>query len=199
MPIFKDPQFDALRNAIYHTARGRFLDALNRFVNFSVIILGATAVSKIADQYKVGDNWIELAIVVIATGQLVFDFGGRASVHLYLQKRYYELLSELETSDIDDQEGRKLWSAKLLTIAADKPLPMRALDAIAYNSALDSLVDDPEKLAKYRLYISPLKRWLAQVCAFQGSQFVCQSDQIGFWSKLKDWLCHSKRSEKPNG
>jgi hypothetical protein len=34
------PKFDALRNAIYHTARRELYDSLNRLLNFLVIILG---------------------------------------------------------------------------------------------------------------------------------------------------------------
>src|SRR6185312_7667825 len=153
-PIFQDPRFDALRNAIYHTARGRYLEGLNRFLNFIVIVFGAAVVGKIADVLHIHGHWIELTVVVAATVQLVFDFGGRSATHLFLQKRYYDLLSEMELArNTDSAEARKKWSAKLLTIAGEEPIPMRALDAIAYNAALDSWTSDPAILAANRLHV----------------------------------------------
>jgi hypothetical protein len=197
--VFKNPRFDALRNAIYHTSRGRFLDSLNRFLNFIVIVLGATAVSKIAGNFEFKEAWVELGVVIFATVQLVFDFGGRSSVHLYLQKRYYELLTEMETGKTDTDAEKRRWSAKLLTIAADEPLPMRALDAIAYNTALDSLIEDPDEVATYRLHVSWWQRRLRHIWPFQGSQFVPANNRIGFWSRLFACFSRSESMEKING
>jgi hypothetical protein len=197
--IFRNPRFDALRNAIYHTSRGRFLEAVNRLFNFFVIVLGAAAVSKIAGKFEFGDGWIELGVVIIATVQLVFDFGGRASVHLYLQKRYYELLSEMETSKSDGEADRKRWSAKLLTIAADEPLPMRALDAIAYNTALDALLEDPDEITKYRLHVAWWQRRLRHIWPFAGRQFVSDSERLTLWSRFARLFTRPKVAEQVNG
>jgi hypothetical protein len=183
-PIFKDPKFDALRNAIYHTSRGRFLDAVNRFFNFLVIVLGAGAVAKVTDTYQLGP-WVELGIVIVATIQLVFDFGGRACAHLALQKQYFALLAEMETStDVDTDKGMKKWSAKLLTIAGDEPLAMRALDALAYNSALDALISDLDELERYRLYVPWWQRRLRHVVAFQGTQFRPRQTKERWWHRV---------------
>lgn len=199
-PFFQNPRFDALRNAIYHTSRGRFLEALSRFFNFLVIVLGAAAVAKITAESKLADSWIELGVVIIATIQLVFDFGGRSAAHLYLQKRYYELLAEMETADIsNEEEENRGWSAKLLTIAADEPMPMRALDAIAYNTALDSLIEDPEQLAAHRLHVSWWQRRLRHIWAFSGHQFGPASRRIGFWSKVCRCFPRSTPMEKVDG
>lgn len=185
-PIFQDPRFDALRNALYHTARGRFLDALNRLFNFLVIVSGAAVVGKFAQFVTFNEIYIELAIVVIATIQLVFDYGGRACTHLFLQKRYYELLAEIETSpDADDENVKRAWSAKLLTIAADEPLPMRALDALAYNTALDALINDQDELKRYRLHVWFWQRWLKHLFAFQGTQFLPRPE--GYLTRFWKW------------
>jgi hypothetical protein len=197
--IFKDPRFDALRNAIYHTSRGRFLDTLNRLLNFIVIVFGAAAVSKVAGALDFRELWIELGVVFFATGQLVFDFAGKASVHLFLQKRYYDLLSEMETSKTDNDADKKRWSAKLLTVAADEPLPMRALDAIAYNTALDSYVEDPEQIATYRLYVSWWQTRLRHIWPFAGTQFVPAESRLGFFARVKRRFCCSKPAETANG
>jgi len=168
-PIFKDPRFDALRNAIYHTERRSFFDLLNRGFNFLVIILGAGVAAKVATNLRLGEYWLEMAVVFFATAQLVFDFGSRARTHEFLQKRYYDLLREMEESEHDKNLAH--WSAKLLTLAADEPMTMRALDALAYNKALDALISDPEEIRLHRLYVSFLYRRLRHVIGFQGVQF----------------------------
>jgi hypothetical protein len=197
--IFKNARFDALRNAIYHTSRGRFLDAVNRFFNFVVIVLGAAAVSKVAGAVQFKEIWIEFGVVVFATVQLVFDFGGRAGVHLYLQKRYYELLTEMETRAKDTDADRKRWSAKLLTIAADEPLPMRALDAIAYNTALDSYIEDPDEVAKYRLHVSWCQRRLRHFWPYAGTQFQPTFLRVGALTRLRRCFIRSKPAETASG
>ena len=109
--------------------------------------------AKWAKLVSLEEIWVELGIVFFATAQLVFDFGGAARQHEFLQRRYYELLSEIETSDPDDRALERKWSAKLLTITADEPMTMRALDAIAYNKALDAIYPAIEK-QKYRQRVS---------------------------------------------
>src|SRR2546430_5253871 len=95
-PLFRDVGFDALRNAIYHTERRTFFDFVNRLVNFSVVVLGASVAAKAAALFSFQEIWLELAVVFIATAQLVFDFGWRAREHEFLQRRYYELMAEME-------------------------------------------------------------------------------------------------------
>jgi hypothetical protein len=193
-PTFQNAQFDALRNAIYHAARGRCLERWNRYCNFFIIFLGAAAVSKFALDFKFGDAWIQIAIVVVATMQLVFDYGGRAAVHLFLQKRYYDLLAEIEVArDSDSEAAKRKWSAKLLTIAGDEPIPMRALDAIAYNTALDSWTSDPKILHAHRLYVPLRYRLLKNVVAFQGTQFVPKTQRKRVSTRLREWWGNGKK------
>lgn len=170
--IFQNPRFDALRNAIYHTERRAFFDLLNRALNFLVIALGAGVVAKAADRFNFNPLWLELAVVFVATAQLVFDFGGRARMHEFLQLRYYELLGEMERSSLESDDERAAWSAKLITIAGGEPITMRALDALAYNAALDALYDEPEDLKKHRLHVPWCYRRLRHFIGFQGVQFV---------------------------
>lgn len=196
LPIFQDPRFDALRNAIYHTSRGKFLDALNRTFNFVVIMLGAAAVGKIAGILEIGDYWVQFAIVLVATVQLVFDFGGRAGTHKFLQKRYYELLAEMEVAPrLDTDNAKKKWSARLLTVAGDEPIPMRALDALAYNTALDALINDPSELNKCRLRVPLVHRCLKQFIAFQGTQFLPRNERNSIIWRIWTWAVSKIRGK----
>ncbi|MEY9590690.1 hypothetical protein ABIA06_002981 [Bradyrhizobium yuanmingense] len=70
------PKFDALRCAIYHVARRNYFDLLNRFLNFIVIVLGASVAGKAAKLIHLEDEaWLEFAVLIFATAQLTFDFG----------------------------------------------------------------------------------------------------------------------------
>jgi len=168
--VFQNPKFDALRSALYHTERQRFLDSLNRWFNFAIIILGATAAAKWAKLENFEDAWLELAIVLIATIQLVFDFGGSARLHEFLQMRHYEVLAEMEGEDPADEVTLRKWSAKLVTLSSSEPMTMRALDAIAYNKALDAVLDGEEKY-KYRQHVTWWQVRLRHFWAFQSTDF----------------------------
>jgi hypothetical protein len=130
-PLFSDPIFDALRNALYHTERRNFFDLLNRILSFVVIMLGTGVVAKIADTNACNVNYMELGVVFFATAQLVFDFGGRARTHEFLQRRYYETLSEIEEKGIRSENDKLKFSARLAVICSEEPMTMRAVDAIA--------------------------------------------------------------------
>lgn len=170
-PIFKDPRFDALRNAIYHAERRTFFDTLNKGLNFLVIIFGAGVAGKAAHLLHLDDLVLEMGVLLFATIQLVFDFGTRARDHDFLQRRYYEMLSKMER-DVDDSEtALRHRSAELLVIAADEPMPMRALDALAYNKALSAVVTDPEIARAYRQYVSFWQKRLRHVIAFHSAPF----------------------------
>ena len=192
-PIFQDPRFDALRNAIYHTERKTFLDLVSRSLNFWVVVLGAGVAANIAGQFKIDERWLEFGVVLVATAQLVFDFGSRARTHEFLQKRYYEMLTEMETEDMEAEAVKKKWSAKLLTIAADEPVPMRALDALAYNKAVDALISDITEAQKCRLHVWWWQRRLRHYIAFQGVQFLPMEQHRGVLSRCSAFWHHKIR------
>jgi hypothetical protein len=170
-PLFQDPRFDALRNALYHTERRSFLDLLNRLVSFAVIVLGAGVVSKVSKHLGIEEIYVELGVVSMATAQLVFDFGGQARKHDFLQRRYYELLSEIEGNAQPTNEDKLRHSAKLALICSEEPITMRALDAVAYNQALDATTRDPEDRTKDRVKVTRWQYHLRHFFAFQSTAF----------------------------
>jgi hypothetical protein len=169
-PLSVNPRFDALRNALYHTARRSFLDLINRSLSFLVIVLGTGVVSKIGDKSGFS-SYLELGTVIVATLQLVFDFGSLARTHEFLQRRYYEVLSELEDRNIESDKDKLKYSAKLLLICSEEPMTMRALDAIAYNKGVDATISDSEQRKVYRLKVTLWQRLLRNVYAFHNVDF----------------------------
>lgn len=134
----RDVKFDALRNALYHSARRSALETMNRMINLVVIVAGAAAVSDLfGPTFDV--RWFALAATIAGAFQLVFDFGGRAKEHAFLQKRFYDVVAEIEKSSTATEQDICRWRGDLVTIYADEPPTMRVLDAIAYNNAGDAL------------------------------------------------------------
>jgi hypothetical protein len=168
-PVFQGLKFDALRNALYHTERRSFLDLLNRLLSFLVILFGTAVVSKLGDKRAVGP-YVEVGTVVLATIQLVFDFGGGARTHDFLQRRYYEFLSEIEEKGIAAEDEQKL-GAKLLLICSEEPMTMRALDAVAYNKAIDATISDPTRRKRHRIKLNWWQRMMRNLVAFTNTDF----------------------------
>jgi len=188
--IFKDPRFDALRNAIYHAERRSFFDILNKGLNFLVIICGAAVAGKAAHLVHAQELTLEMGVLLFATIQLVFDFGSRARDHDYLQRRYYEMLGQMERDSDDSAEAYRARSAELLTIAADEPMPMRALDALAYNKALSAVVTDPDVVAAYRQHVTWWQKRCRHLFAFHSAAFPYEAAY--FKHRSKHWW-HRKR------
>lgn len=111
---------------------------------------------------------LEFGVLLFATAQLAFDFGYRARTHEFLQKKYFEMLAEMELERSPDQ---KKWTAKLYAIAADEPMPMRALDALAYNAALDATTSDAGIKRANRLHVPLVHRLLRNFIAFHAYEY----------------------------
>lgn len=169
-PLFERPNFHALRNALYHAERRSVLDFRNRVLSLLTIVLGTGVVSKIGDKIGISSG-LELGTIVAATLQLVFDFGGQARTHEFLQRRYYEFLAEIEDKNFDTDEDKLKLSAKLFLICSEEPVTMRALDAIAYNQAVDATVYDSAQRKAQRLRVSWWQRALRNWCTFQNVDF----------------------------
>jgi hypothetical protein len=163
-----DLRFDILRNAIYHTSRSQFLDFLTRVINFFIILLGTAAAAQLGEAtHRFDDRWLAGAAALVATIQLVGDFGVAGRTHSYLQRRCYELLAELEMLAPLEEANIATLRAKLTTLYGEEPPPMRALDAVAYNAACDSLGKEQD-----RVKIGALQSFFRHIYPFYGTEFI---------------------------
>ena len=186
------PAYNALRNAIYHNTRSNFFNFLNRLLNFLVIVFGAGVAGKAAELIHIKEIWLELGVLVLATAQLAFDFGYRARTHEFLQKRYYEMLEQIELQRSPDE---KKWNARLFAIAADEPMPMRAVDALAYNAALDATATGQKFKRDNRLYVPWWHRWLRHFVAFNAYEYRLESKRQS-WSTWFRQLWRTARGKE---
>lgn len=173
-----DLHFDALRNAIYHTARKGFLDRLNRLLSFIIVVAGTTAVGDFgAKIFTNGSIFASMqlyaAIAALAgSAQLVFDFGGAARTHEFLQHQYYELVAKVSETVAPSEDTIAKWKADLHRLYASETMPMRALDSLAYNAALESLAPNND----HRIKVKWFQVLLAQYWAFNDAEFPWMKD-----------------------
>ena len=161
--------FNVLRNALYQTARRRTFERWNRIFNFLVVALGAAAVGDVLTKLGIQQGWMGMAVAVIGALQLVLDFGRQARDHQMLQRDYYNLLADIEMSTRNDDEARAEWNGRMIKIGADEPPTLRAIDAKAYNDAIDAtgLYAQTE-----RLHVPFLHRLLGGFVPFEGRQYL---------------------------
>jgi hypothetical protein len=175
------PKFDALRNSIYHAARREYYDTLNRILNFLVIIFGAGVAGKASKLFHIEELWLEFGTLIFATAQLTFDFGSKARTHEFLQRKYAEMLADIE---LEPAANPAKWNSKLYTIAGEEPMPMRALDALAYNAALDATTSDPEARKANRVRVPLCHRLLRHFIRRDGYEYRLESEPISQWQRF---------------
>ncbi|MEI2806208.1 MAG: hypothetical protein V9G18_09780 [Albidovulum sp.] len=168
IPDRANVRFNVLRNALYHTARRRALERWNRVFNFLVVVLGAAAVGNVMAIYGLPQHWGGMAIAVIGALQLVFDFGRQARDHQALQRDYYALLADIEATPEADGNLCAEWYSRMIRITADEPPVFRALDAKAYNDAIDATETFG---SDERLVIPGLHRLLGGILPFEGHNY----------------------------
>ncbi|MFZ5749879.1 MAG: hypothetical protein ACOY5U_02315 [Pseudomonadota bacterium] len=167
-PDRENIRFNVLRNALYHTARRRTFERRDRFFNFLVVVLGTAAAADALAAFDVSQVWIGLAVAVIGALQLVFDFGGLARLHTALQRDYYLLLADIEANPDASAKQCAGWQSRMIRITADEPPLLRAIDAKAYNDALDAT---SVEASAERLHIPFRHRLLGGLIPFEGARY----------------------------
>lgn len=162
-------EHNALRNALYHTARRQRLEFWSRLLNFLVIVGGASTVAQMATEGGFG-MWIGFAITIVGALQLVFDFAGRAKNHEILQRRYYDLLGRIKEAGGDlPVKVRSQIMGEIARISGEEPPTLRALDAVAYNEATNTIHGDAGAI--WRLPITPWQSFTKHFLHHNGVPF----------------------------
>ncbi|MFA8385418.1 MAG: hypothetical protein ACEPO2_07320 [Pelagibaca sp.] len=162
-------RFNVLRNALYHVARRRSLERINRLFNFMVVALGTAAVADLVSliDWRVPAEAFGAAIAIVGALQLVFDFGRAARDHQALQREYYNLLADIEVVIAPDENQLAEWYSRMIRITADEPPSFKAIDAKAYNDAADAL----EFQRDQRLVVPWWHSVLGGVISFEGVEY----------------------------
>ncbi|RUX21581.1 hypothetical protein EOA23_25785 [Mesorhizobium sp. M2A.F.Ca.ET.042.01.1.1] len=135
--------------------------------------------SDVVHRFGIDQLWVGAAVSFVAAAQLVFDFGRSARDHQALQRDYYNLLADIEESIDPDVAKCASWASRMTRIAGDEPPVLRAMDAKAYNDALDAL---DSYGAGEHLYIPWYQRFLGGVLSFDGYNYRKLSELPGYKS-----------------
>lgn len=161
-------RFNVLRNALYHTARRLTYERWSRWLNFVVVILGAAAMGSLMEQFGFSSIWAGAGIAMAGSLQLVFDFSGAARDHQALQRDYYGLLADIEAAVDPDERQLAEFFSRMIRLAGDERPIMKAVDAKAYNDAIDATGIYPQE---ERLVI-PFFHWLtANWLSYSGREY----------------------------
>ena len=128
--------FDAMANALYHTARRGWLEFVDRIFALIVVLGGTATVAQFFYKVPNGEIVLGIAITTVAALQLVFRFSNRANDHAMLQKQYYNLVADILSVTEPTCENVAEWRGELHKNYGAEPPTMYALNAVAYNQAV---------------------------------------------------------------
>jgi len=164
MSATENIRFNVLRNALYHTAQRLKFERRTRWLNFGVIVAGASAMGGVLGYLGWPQFLAGAFAALLGAIQLVFDPAGSAREHRTLQRDYYNLLADIEEVTEPTADQCAAWYSRMVRIAGDEPPVMRAVDAKAYNDAIGAMEMDQQE----RLHIPLLHRLLQNWVSFEG-------------------------------
>lgn len=127
-------RFQLLRSALYHDMLNAKWARVHRLLTFFSVLLSTAAVAAFGGSWP----WIGqiggVAVAVISTVQLVWDFSSLSVRHGDLRRRFYELLA-----DLDDGVAPDAIRAKLPRIFPDEPAISDDVNRRAHNMAGESV------------------------------------------------------------
>jgi hypothetical protein len=137
-------EFRCVRNAAYHEDREMHYARMHRVLMFLVVVVGTASIgASLAQENKIAT--IGTAVAVLAgLVDLLWNIDGMARLHSSLRRRCFDLLARLEANESVD--GVR---AEFVRIIADEPPAMHAVNALAFNAAVDAL--GRPKSQKYEL------------------------------------------------
>ena len=155
-------EFRCVRNAAYHEDMERHYARIHRFLMFLVIAIGTVSLGA----SLVSDNRLALAGTGIAVLAGLIDvhwnIDGMARLHSALRRRSYDLLARLEAN-----EPIHSINAEFIRIVADEPPAMHAVNALAFNAAVDALGRPKDQKYKITWWQAALRHWIR----FQPNEF----------------------------
>ncbi|UWR97716.1 hypothetical protein [Phaeobacter inhibens] len=130
--------FNALRNALYHTAQRKLFENRARWLNFLVVAFGTAALSDVLKPTGITAVHLGGFTALIGALQLTFDFSSRARTHQMLQHDYYQDLADFQRIPEPTESDIAQAQSRLTAIMANEPPTMKAVDAKAHNDAIDA-------------------------------------------------------------
>lgn len=134
-----------------------------------VLALGTTSAADALVGIGVSQGLLGLAVAIVAAMQFAFDWSGRARTHEFLQRRNYEVLAQIEAKPELAKRQSSEFQSQISLLSAEEPPTYRALDAMAYNEALDSIYGSGG--ADFRLVVPWWQVPLMHLLHFNGTNY----------------------------
>lgn len=159
-------RFDVLRSAFYNSARHDHYARAHRWIMFAVVAFGTAGVGNFLLAIKIDQVALAATTAILATIDLVLDLRGKAELHGRLKQQFFALLAKIERNREPSTKQVCEWQAEFIELTALEPTEFRAVNAIAYNDAVDALGRDPKK-EKLKWY----HRLFGSYFSFRGHDF----------------------------
>ncbi len=162
-------KFELYHNAAYHNDLLSFYSGMHRLVSFITTFAGTAFISSLLLENRDFGIAASGVVTIAATSDLVFDLTGRARIHEILRSKSYNLLSELERTDIDETLLSTV-RRKLISQWEEGPPIKYGVSILAWNTAMVSITSTAEIGDK----LIPLPLWrrlLRHILAFSPDTF----------------------------
>lgn len=155
-------EFRCIRNAAYHEDMEAFYSRMHHRLMFVVVAVGTASIgASLASDSPYANIGTGVAVLA-GLVDLLWNVDGMARLHSSLRRRCYDLLARLEAN-----ERLESIRAEFVRIIADEPPAMHAVNALAFNAAVDAM--GRPKGQKYKLAF--WQTWLRHWWRFQPNGF----------------------------
>jgi hypothetical protein len=155
-------KFNCVRNAAYHEDREHYYASVHRRLMFIVVALGTLSIGASLAHENIWASLGTLIAVLAGLVDVVWNVDGLAREHSILRRRCYDLLARMEAG-----EPMTVLQPAFARVIADEPPAMHAVNALAFNAAVDALGRPKDQ--KYVL--APWQVFLRHVLRFRPNEF----------------------------
>lgn len=166
--MIQELRFNSLRNARYHSMRKDFLYSLRSRLAFAMASIGFATICLAAAQMTGAAVATAFAVTMLIVVTAWRDPTAEMQKHRELAQKFYAIAGDVEMlgDSLSDDKASEI-KGQIMKLYSDEPHEMRALNAIAYNIAVDSLGCDPGQ----RLRVTWWQRAMKNLCRFDGAHF----------------------------
>lgn len=160
---WEDLFFEVRRSIRYHSKRAGFFDFLNKMITAISIVAGSAVIatafgsnsSMLQAVFGSNSSMLQVAFGIIvaslSTISLAFGYSSREQLHNELKREFIMLERSMIKCDYPDDNIYKKKHARMLSIEANEPAVVRALNAVCYNEQAEAQgSEDRDEISWFR-------------------------------------------------
>lgn len=138
--------FGAKKSMRYHSRRRAALERCDSWANWIVAVTGASAFAAIVGEANTFAKILTFGVAAISLADVIFSFGARARLHQDLYRRFSDLAVEVSLIETPTPHDIARLRAKRLTMEADEPHVIDALERCCWNEEAEARGATPDQL-----------------------------------------------------